>query len=171
MANSNGTKRAAQLKAEIDEALRRRPKKRTAVTPTTRSAKPSGLPSQAEYERRELSDAHKKLVEFQRAPMASRKEAQAAFFEAMRSAPELVAERLGWLLDGSYGYGAMLLAKGVLGRPRMNRSAALTQMVGAFEWQSPEDMSRASWNKLSASEKARLESAVQATIARAESAG
>ena len=101
--------------------------------------------------------------------MADRKEAQAAFFEAMRDDPALVAERLGWLLDGNYGYGPMLLAKRALASPRMNRSAALTQMVGAFEWQSPDDMSRAAWKKLSAGEKARLESAVQGAITSAES--
>jgi len=87
----------------------------------------------------------------------------------MRDRPQVVGERVGWLLDGNYGYGSMLLAKRVLGSPRMNRSAALTQMVGAFEWQSPEDMTRAAWKKLSASEKARLESEVQSAIQSAES--
>lgn len=129
----------------------------------------SSIRSQAEYERRELAEAHKKLDKVNRLPIAVRKEAQAAFFEVMRSNPELVAERLGWLLAGSYGYGPMLLAKRVLASPRMNRAAALTQMVGVFEWQSRDDMSRAAWKKLSASEKARLSRAVQRAITRAES--
>lgn len=164
---NNGTKkRGAQLTREIDEVLRMRQKKQGAAA----VAKPrsSGSPSQAEYERRELSEAHKKIDELRRAPLAERKEAQAEFLKAMRDDPELVAERVGWLLDGNYGYGSMLLAKRVLGSPRMNRSAALTQMIGAFEWMTPDDMVRAAWKKLSAGEKAALETALQAAIASAQ---
>lgn len=167
MANngSNGKKSGAQLDREIDEVLHMRQKKQaTAASPSR-----SGIPNQAEYERRELADARLKLDEVKRAPLTDRKEAQVAFLEAMRDDPELVAERLGWLLNGSYGYGPMLLAKRVLASPRMNRSAALTQMVGVFEWQSPEDMTRAVWKKLSKSEQARLERAVQSAIRDAES--
>ena len=168
MANNgrNGKKSPAQLNQEIDEVLRMRQKK-AAAAPRTPSR--SGAPSQAEYERRELTEARNKLTALRRAPLADRKEAQAAFFEAMRDDPKLVAERLGWLLNGSYGYGSMLMAKQVLASPRMNRSAALTQMVGAFEWMTPEDMVRAAWKKLSASEKAALERAVQGAITSAQS--
>jgi hypothetical protein len=161
----NGKKSGTQLDREIDEVLRMRQKKQAASTAQPRSR----IPSQAEYEQRELSGAHKKLDQVNRASLADRKEAQGEFLEAMREHPEIVGERVGWLLDGNYGYGSMLLAKRVLGSPRMNRSAALTQMIGAFEWSSPEDMTRAAWKKLSASEKARLESEVQSAIASAES--
>ena len=156
MANGNGKKTGAQLKREIDEVL---------AAPSR-----SGVPSQSEYERRERSEAQKRLTEIQRQPLADRKEAQAAFLKAMRDYPALIAERLGWLIDGNYGYGAMLLAKEVLGKPRMNRSAALTQMIGAFEWMTPEDMTRAAWNKLSTAEKAKLEKVIQAAIRQAENA-
>ena len=159
---SNGKKSATQLNREIDEVLRQR--KAGAAPKAVRASSSSGIPSQVEYERRELMEARKRLEEIQRAPLADRKEAQASFFEAMRDSPELVAERIGWLLDGNYSYGAMQLAKRVLGSPRMNRSAALTQMVGAFEWQSPEIMSREAWKKLTAGQKAHLENAVQEAI-------
>lgn len=167
MANGNGKKNGAQLDREIDEVLRMRQKKQAASA----AAKPrsSGIPSQAEYERRELADAHRKLDELRRAPLSDRKEAQEEFLKVMREDPELVAERVGWLLGGNYGYGSMVMAKRVLGSPRMNRSAALTQMIGAFEWMAPEDMVRAAWKKLSASEKAALESAVQGAITSAQS--
>lgn len=170
MANSNGNgkKSGPQLDREINDILRAR-QKREVAKPTPSSPSRSGTPSQTEYERRELADARGRLGEVRRAPLADRKAAQAQFFEAMRDHPELVAERLGWLLDGSYGWGEGQLAKQILASPRMNRSAALTQMVGVFEWQSPEDMSRAAWKKLSAGEKARLESEVQAAISSAES--
>ncbi|MDQ3300608.1 MAG: hypothetical protein M3619_28845 [Myxococcota bacterium] len=161
-------KSGTQLDREINDILVAR-QKREARTAKASPPSRSGAPSQAEYERRELADAHKKIDDLRRSPLADRKEAQAEFLKAMREDPELVAERIGWLLNGSYGYGSMQLAKRVLGSPRMNRSAALTQMVGAFEWQSPEDMTRAAWKKLSASEKAALERAVQGEITSAQS--
>ena len=168
MANnsSNGN---GQLDREIDEVLLMRQKKQAKQTAATEPFR-SGLPSQAEYERRELVDAQRKLDSLRRAPLADRKAAQVSFFEAMRDDPELVAERLGWLLDGNYGYGPMLLAKRVLASPRVNHSAALTQLIAAFEWQSPDDMARAAWKKLSVSEKTRLETAVQEAITGAQSA-
>lgn len=168
MANNSSTtgkKSDAQIGREVDEVLRMRQKKQSAATA---SQPRSSIPGQAEYERRELASAHRKLDDLRRAPLADRKEAQAEFLAAMRDNPEIVGERIGWLLGGNYGYGEMLLAKRVLGNPRLNRSAALTQMIGAYEWQVPEEMSRAAWKKLSSSEQTRLESVVQEAIASAE---
>jgi hypothetical protein len=166
MAN-NGTskKSSAQIGREIDEVLLAR-QKRAAKTQVTKPR----APGQAEYEQRERTDAHRKITEVERAPLADRKEAQEAFLEAMRKHPDLVAERIGWLLDGNYGYGSKLVARRILASPRMNRSAALTHMIGAFEWQCPGAMAIAGWKKLSGSEQARLESAVQKVIRDAESA-
>ena len=162
MANNspNGKKSDAQIGREVDEVLRMRQKKQSAAVATQPR---SNIPGQAEYERREITEAQQKLREVQRAPLADRKEAQEEFLGAMRD-PELVAERVGWLIAGNYGYGPMLLAKRTVASPRMNRVAALTQMIGAYEWQCPEDMARAAWKKLSAGEQARLEKAVQKAI-------
>jgi hypothetical protein len=165
MMGNNGTKSSAQLDREVNDILRARQKREA----RERAAQPrSSLPSQSEYERRELQEAHQRLSEVERAPLADRKEAAAEFFEAMRDHPGLVAERVGWLLGGNYGYGQMLMAKRVLGSPRMNRVAALTQMVAAFEWSSPGAMTRASWKKLTKGQQAALERAVKGTIADAE---
>ncbi len=163
MANSNGKKSAAQLNQEIDAALRARQKKAAVA------AGPPGIPSQAEYERRELAGASQRLSEIEHASLADRKEAAAAFFEAMRDHPDHVAESIRWLLDGNYGYGQMLLAKRVLGSPRMNRSAALTHMIAAFEWSAPGVLARAAWKKLTKGQQAALEAVVQATIRAAAS--
>lgn len=125
-------------------------------------------PSQHEYEMRERRDAQRHLDEIRKAPLADRKDAQLDFFKAMRDSPRLVGERVGWLLDGNYGYGSMLLAKQILHSPRMNRIAALTQMVGAFEWQCPEDMTRQAWKRLTPGEKHELARAVEHAIQSAE---
>jgi hypothetical protein len=126
------------------------------------------IPSQHEYEQREIRAARAQQAAVQRAPLRDRKEAQLAFFEAMRDDPSLVAERIGWLLDGNYGYGSMMIAKDVLRHPRMNRQSILTQMIGVFEWQSPEDMTRAAWKRLSPGEQAALGREVRAAISDAE---
>lgn len=118
----------------------------------------------AAYERRELAEAHGQLNNLLRAPLSDRKEAQNSFFETMRDNPELVAERIGWLLNGTYGYGQMKIAKQVLASPRMNRAATLTQLIGAFEWMCPENMSRAAWKKLTPGEQSRLDGAVQEAL-------
>lgn len=166
MANGNGKKTSAQIVREINDVLVARQNREA----RERAAQPrsSGIPSQAEYERRELQGAQQQLTEIERAPLADRKEAASEFFEAMRDRPEVVAERVGWLLDGNYGYGQMLMAKRVLGSPRMKRSAALTHMVGAFEWSTPGAMAIAGWKKLTKGQQVALEKAVQAAIRSAE---
>jgi len=166
MTRSNGKKSSAQLGHEVDDILAARQKREARA-----STRPSGIPSQSEYENRELSLANQQLREVERAPLADRKAAAADFLVAMRDHPQLVADRIGWLLDGNYGYGAMQMAKRVLGRPRMNRSAALTHLIGAFEWQTPSAMAMAGWHKLTKGQQAALEKVVQRAIRDAESNG
>ena len=125
-------------------------------------------PDQHAYEQREIREANAQITAAAHAPLQDRKEAQQAFFEAMRDQPDVVADRIGWLLDGNYGYGSMLLARRVLGSRRMNRPATLTQMIGVFEWQSPGDMTRAAWKKLSPGEKHVLQREVEKAILDAE---
>jgi hypothetical protein len=161
---TNGKKSEAQLRREIGEVLEARKRERMDLL-LRRTAKPA---SSTNYELREIQEAQGKLAEVRRAPLADRKEAARDFFEAMRDNPQIVGERVGWLIDGNYGYGSMLLAKRVLGAPRSNRAAALTQMVGAFEWQAPEEMTRAAWKKLTAAQQAALDRAVQKAIRAAE---
>lgn len=122
----------------------------------------------AEYERKATGEAHSRRMEIEGAPLSERKEAQGEFFEIMKRDPALVAERLGWLIDGNYGYGEMQLAKQVVVSPRMNRRASLTQLVGLYEWQVPAVMVNASWKKLTGAEKAALDAAVDVVIEAAE---
>ena len=76
----------------------------------------------------------------------------------------LVAERIGWLLDGAYGFGAMSAAKRVLGSRRANRVAWLVQTIGAVEWRCRPASVIAAWKKLSPAEKRALDAAVKRAI-------
>jgi len=116
------------------------------------------------YENREAQEAFRQLREVENAPLADRREACAEFADAMKNNPSTVAERVGWLLDGSYGYGAMQMAKRVIASPRSNQRVNLTTLVSAFEWQCPGRMAIAAWKKLSQAEKKALDDALDGEI-------
>lgn len=126
------------------------------------------LPTQAQYESNELAMARRDEEGINAAPLLERKENQERFLDAMTIDPALVAERIGWLIDGNYGYGPMLLAKRIVTSPRMNRVAALSQLICVFEWRCPRIMGVAAWKKLAVSQKAALKEAIDTVIAEAE---
>ena len=124
------------------------------------------IPSQAEYERNERDRFHRDLREIDRTPLSERKESCREFFEAMKGDPDLVAERVSWLLDGSYGKGSYDASREVARNTRMNRVAWLTQITGALEWRCPADMLIRAWKKLTSAEKDRLKNAVERALSR-----
>lgn len=126
------------------------------------------IPSQAEYESRMFQEAARREQEIDRAPLSDRKEAQASFLEDMRTDPATVAERIGWLIAGNYGYGEMQLAKRIVASPRMNRESALTQLTAVYEWQCPRRMAVDAWKKLTPAQKSALSATIAVVIAEAE---
>ena len=112
-----------------------------------------------QYEANERNEAFRRTMEIERAPLSDRREARAEWLEAMKS-PALVAERIEWLLDGHYGYGQMVEAKGILGRTRMNREAALCQLIARYEWMCPAKFAAEAWKSLTDAQKADLSVAV-----------
>lgn len=87
------------------------------------------IPTQADYETRERLAFTRQLSE-----VKPDKESRATFAEALIKTPDLVAERIGWLLNGSYGYGSYVAALEVARNKRMNRAAWLTNVIAALEW-------------------------------------
>ena len=120
--------------------------------------------SASAYEARERATFQADLREIERDPLRERQEGAADFAHVMRYDPEMVGERVGWLLDGSYGSGAQQAAQEVLARPRLNRQAWLTTTVGTLDWRSPQRMTAASYNKLPAAQKAALNAAIDRAI-------
>jgi hypothetical protein len=114
------------------------------------------------YEQREIDDAIRVENEVNRSPPAERKEAREAFFQAMKHHPEFVAERVGWLLDGQYGMGAMLMARNATSRS--NRPAFYSQMIAVIEHNCPRTMAVAAWKKLTAEEQAKLQQLIETVI-------
>ena len=121
-----------------------------------------------QYNNREIARAMNEEKRINKAPLSERKENQQRFFEAMRDDPAIVAERLGWVFNGSYGKGAQLRAQQVLTNPRLNRVAILNQYTGIYEWRCPGSMVVDAWKKLSQHEKKTLDSMLEMVIQEVE---
>jgi hypothetical protein len=120
-----------------------------------------------DYHRRTLSEAVAKINEVNHLPISERKENAAEFLRDLKH-PAMIAERVKWLIDGSYGHGEMLKAKQIIASPRMNRRGSLTHLIGIYEWNTPIDMGVAQWKKLSHPEKIALDAALDRVIKDAE---
>lgn len=119
-----------------------------------------GGPSDYEYEMREAQEYQKHLRDVENASLIDRKEACTNFFDDMCRYPDMIGERVSWLVSGEYGWGAMKAAKRIIKSPRMNRVAALTQIVAALDWACPRKMAISAWKKLTTAQKSALENEV-----------
>lgn len=115
------------------------------------------------YETRCLNEAIAHEHNVNRNPLLERKENAGELGKYMATQPELVAQRIGWLLNGSYGYGEMLLAHRSVDS-RGDKVAQLTQLIAIYEWQCPATMAVAQWRKLSKKDQDTLKHAVQKEI-------
>lgn len=124
-----------------------------------------------ENDRREVDRWLREVESIERASLRERKEAAATFLKDLLESPDVIAERVGWLLDGSYGRGSYLKAQQVLESPRMNRVAALTLMTAQAEWKTPSRLAVAAWKKLSPGQQEHLRRLVEREIDEAEESG
>lgn len=99
-----------------------------------------------------------------RPPLTERQEARSEWLDALKNTPEIIAERVGWLLDGNYGYGSHIEAQNVATNKRMNRAAWMGITIAALEWQCPSNFARSAWNKLTPEEQKAVNDAIMAEI-------
>lgn len=121
-------------------------------------------PANEAYEAREFHSFMKDVKSVDKLPLAERKENARIFEQTLHKDPELIAERIGWLLNGSYGYGSYQEAQKVARSPRMNQGAWLVQTVAALEWQVPPKMTIAAWHTLSAAQRTKLDRLIKKEI-------
>jgi len=77
----------------------------------------------------------RRIYNINHAPLAERKENLANMTQRLADWPEQVAERLSWLLDGSYGSGECLMARDTLELSgRANKPAWLMQQYAMWEF-------------------------------------
>ena len=114
------------------------------------------------YDANERTMLARQIAQVESASLVDRRAGRDSLAEAL-TAPGLIEERLRWLFDGCYGYGAMMKAREIAASMG-NRPAALMQLLGAVEWQCPGSMTRALYLKLSPADQQALNTAIVAVI-------
>lgn len=129
------------------------------------------IPSQAEYEQNERRLFLAALREVDRDwkghSALVKSELAEGFLEAMAKDPDVIRQRIEWLLAGHYGKGAYDFAHEVVANKRMNREAWLTHTVGAIEWDVPQHIAISAWKKLTEKQKKSLDASVRRAMKRA----
>lgn len=116
------------------------------------------------YDMNERIRFNKELRDVDSAPLTERQEARAAWLDALRNEPQIIAERIGWLIEGSYGFGSYQIAREVIQNKRMNRSAWLGITISALEWNCPSNFAREAWNKLDKNQQDNLTALINAEV-------
>ena len=122
-----------------------------------------------EYEDQERRRFLQSLNDVEVQPLADRQEAFKEFVVDLNESPAMVAERGGWVLNGSYGYGSYKAALKMLSQKRMNRPAWVYFMVAALEWKVTSYYARKAWRSLSPEQQGLLNELITAEIEEAES--
>lgn len=117
------------------------------------------------YHTNEINRTHSRIADLSAEPLHIRQERRAEFARDMADSPELVAERVEWLIDGNYGYGAYQLADQIRGNKRMNRVAALSQLVGSVEWECSSLEARKAFLSLNPAQQAKINAAIAKVLA------
>lgn len=123
------------------------------------------IPSEAAYRHNEAMRLARQLADVETAPLADRQAARADWAAALRD-PALVAERVGWLLDGCYGRGAYDRAWAIArASARTNKPAQIGQLIAALDWQCPAAFARDAFRKLSHAQAVAVNAAVAVVVA------
>ncbi len=102
-----------------------------------------------EYVERERREYARRLVEIERASKADKLEAAAEFEKSLTEHPWIIVERMRWMLEGHYGYGAAEAANRVLtASKKANKKAMLFQQVGRIEWSCPVYYINKAWKEI-----------------------
>jgi hypothetical protein len=120
--------------------------------------------NQLEYEANEARMFICALAEVEKLQPSEKRACAVAWGVALRVNPEMVAERIGWLLDDNYGYGSWIEARKVAQNTRMNRVVWLAQVIAALEWQCPAGKAREIYKALPLDVRERIDELIQHEI-------
>ena len=118
------------------------------------------IPTQREYEAQQARLLGAQLHAVDTAPLAERREAREAYREAMAETHAIIGERVEWLIEGCYGYGACDAAARILAAKRGNKVAQLGALVAALEWRCPAKFANQAWNTLTPKQQAAVTRAI-----------
>lgn len=120
--------------------------------------------SNAEYMQNERARFFTRRQGWEKAPLADRKDAAAAYATVLRD-PAALARGLGWLRSGDYGVAEKAAADEIIANPRLNRAAALGQLLAGVECCCPARGAAAAYKALTADEKAAADAVFAAFLA------
>lgn len=126
------------------------------------------IPTQAEYERDNVQRFQNRLREVEGQSASDRAEGRKDWFEAMTQYPEQIGTRMGWLINGEYGFGEREKARQIVGNTRSNRHAALSQLFAALEYNTPHREAAAAWNAMTPDQQKKYFAMVSRVLAQAE---
>ena len=106
------------------------------------------IPTQEQYEDREITMFFKKIEDVKRLPIAERRENRERMLDHLSGDLKHFGDSVSWLIEGSYGFGAQLKAKQALENKRFNRRAWLFNHVALIEYQIDSSMASRVWNSL-----------------------
>lgn len=119
--------------------------------------------STKEYENNEIRNAKAHIFNNERTPRIDQ------FFEEFKEANfNHIQQQTEWLLNGSYGYGEMLIAQQIVEHgkksKRFNRNASLFQLLAVLNWLIPSRICRKIWNESSEDRKAGIDEAINQAV-------
>ena len=115
------------------------------------------------YAQNEKLLTNRRLNDLSHEPLHVRQANRKEYAKDLRDT-RLVVQRIKWMLDGNYGFGAYLICQDIMKNYRMNRIAALSQMIGGLEWQCSALEARKAYLSLDAAAQDRINAAIQAVI-------
>lgn len=115
------------------------------------------------YAQNEKRLTNRRLNELSHEPLSIRQANRKEYAKDLHDT-RLIVQRIEWMLDGNYGFGAYLICQDIMSRPRMNRVAALSQMIGGLEWKCSAVEARKAYLSLDTAAQDRINTAIQAVI-------
>lgn len=123
--------------------------------------------SNEEYENYEIRRFHSHVQLVGKQPRQWLKENQAEFMESCVESPEIIAERAGWILGGTHGFGAFKAAWQVVeSRKGVSRRAWFFNIVAALEYGTPKSRANAVWHSLTQEQRDNLDRLIDAELDR-----
>ncbi len=124
----------------------------------------TNIPTQQEYEQHEAREFYLQIKSVEDAPLIDRQYGRSKWVYSLTHEPFTIGERVAWMLDGNYGYGAMKAAQSVAHNTRMNRAAWMGQTIAVLEWRCSARFAAAEWRKLDAEQRREVNEAIEAAI-------
>lgn len=118
------------------------------------------------YTDRERAIFHADLDRAEQGTKLEKRQAAREWAKDLAEDPKLIAERIGWLLNGNYGKGSYDAAREWSDPKHKGRNvhAWLTQTIAALEWSCSKRLATVEWKKLTPAQKAKLSKLIQAEV-------